>query len=221
MLILILYLMVINADSFDVITDSGFYCSICSYKTSDEEEYVAHYKGHTGVSPYQCPDCSATFDRQQQLSAHLASEHSSAKLLEETEVTLDDVRETKISVTTPTKIQVNRPKTSSTNSDSTPDNDTGTKTYTPGPASRKTAAARKMHSEEQESSEPMEVEEVPSAPASPAEDESDTNNKDSQQRVPPSVYQGDLSSLFPTLGGVSAPGGIEALDDIDGGMGLD
>lgn len=214
------------------ISDKSYYCSICSFQTADEMRYVSHYKNHCGVSPYQCQYCSATFDRHQQLNEHVTREHTGAEFLtaDETEISMEEVvGSNQISVGTTSKVQIEAPNSYSlsrkNSSDSNGHSEVTPRRRPPGPASRKTAAAKKEMPIVNEV--PMDTgnSPSPSPPPPPEDDEMESNeqNTSPQNEPEPPVYsyQGDLSSLFPTLGGGPAPGGIDALDDIDGGMSLD
>lgn len=206
---------------------------MCTYSSTDEHEYVRHYKKHTGgVSPYQCQYCSATFNRNQQLTSHITREHTGAEFLnnDEAEITMEEMVEVgEISVTTSSRIEIDQPLQIMLNQRHTQNDDSEAnplsevkKIYRPGPASRKIAKKSEENS-------------VAPTVSSPArnDDEDNTantrNNCDAEEEAPQSsqpastgfAYQGDLSSLFPSLGGAGAPGGLEAMDDIDGGMELD
>lgn len=150
---------------------------------------------------------------------------------DETEISMEEVvGSNQIRVGTTSKVQIEAQKTFSllrkNSSDSNGHSEVTPKRRAPGPASRKTAAAKKEMPIVNEI--PMDTGNSPSSspPPPPEDDDMESNEQTTSPRETqnePAVYsyQGDLSSLFPTLGGGPAPGGIDALDDIDGGMSLD
>lgn len=195
-------------------------CGFCTFQSTDEHDYVRHYKKHTGVSPYHCQYCNATFNRNQHLTAHITREHTGAEFLneDEAEISMEEmVGVGEISVSTSTRIQIDHPKMITLNrnfinendsdSESLPASTPSPKKRTPGPASRTTRKESKA--------------EVSSTNDNNGAQENaggDNVNNNEEEQSFPMQYQGDLSSLFSTLGGSVTSGNLA---DIDGGMDLD
>lgn len=42
----------------------------CTWKFARSDELTRHFRKHTGVKPFQCPDCDRTFSRSDHLALH-------------------------------------------------------------------------------------------------------------------------------------------------------
>ncbi|CAL8123035.1 unnamed protein product [Orchesella dallaii] len=213
-----------SAWSGDASKDDGvplFSCTYCSYRSTDEDEYVRHHKTHTGESPYVCQYCSARFPRSQKLEAHVQREHSGAEILnsEEPEICMEDmVTVAQISVSTSSRIQIDSPQTVSLDRRfSHESNGHSNEKRTPaGPKSTK-AVTKEVDPMLAATSADDDEDSGPSS--SPSKDKDNEESAQTSKDPVGYTYQADLSSLFPSLR--EAPSGLDALDDIDGGMSLD
>ena len=42
----------------------------CTWKFARSDELTRHFRKHTGVKPFQCPDCERSFSRSDHLALH-------------------------------------------------------------------------------------------------------------------------------------------------------
>ncbi|MBN3278555.1 UNVERIFIED_CONTAM: hypothetical protein FKN15_064565 [Acipenser sinensis] len=42
----------------------------CTWKFARSDELTRHFRKHTGIKPFQCPDCDRSFSRSDHLALH-------------------------------------------------------------------------------------------------------------------------------------------------------
>lgn len=62
----------INSSFFPVAGEKPYKCTWegCTWKFARSDELTRHFRKHTGIKPFQCPDCDRSFSRSDHLALH-------------------------------------------------------------------------------------------------------------------------------------------------------